>query len=92
MKTPYVQSSRLPPSNETKQMCYVCSRDRRAAWGDRGCSRERGKELPGRENFVSSSRTEMADNVADGLAGLSIDPEAKVRLEMGEMTALADGQ
>merc|ERR1711899_510183 len=26
----------------------------------------------------SSSRTEMADNVADGLAGLSIDPEAKL--------------
>jgi len=34
----------------------------------------------------------MADNVADGLAGLSIDSKEKVRLEMGEMTALADGQ
>ena len=79
------------PSDEI-ETDVLCSRDRRAAWGDSGCSRERGKELPGRENFVSSSRTEMADNVADGVAGLSIDPEAKVRLEMGEMTALADGQ
>ena len=91
MKTPYVQSSHIPPSDEMKQMCYVPETGVRRG-GDSGCSRERGKELPGRENFVSSSRTEMADNVADGLAGLSIDPEAKVRLEMGEMTALADGQ